>query len=368
MTALPKLDWRQILRHYLQVVAFCFAIAAINTAIWPDKGYGRQLFYSLIIGSLVWGIIEFGRHLLLRPDDPGGWPQGWRRVGLTAAAIVIGFLVGSKLADMLLGSSGSNWGALLRTDRESRVGWLITVAAGIVGTYYFYSRGHRAALAARVNAAERDASEARLKLLESQLEPHMLFNTLANLRALISLDPERAIAMLDRLDNYLRATLAGARVLLHPLQAEFDRLGDYLALMAVRMGDRLRFTLELPPEARHFQVPPMLLQPLVENCIRHGLEPKVDGGDIRISARIEQRAGHDAGLLLEVLDSGIGLPAPAPAGFGEKGAADASAGGFGLTHVRERLATVYGPRARFSLSARPEGGTLAQIHIPLEKS
>jgi len=365
MTAF-SIDWRQVLRHYLQVVAFCFAIAAINTAIWPDKGYGRQLGYSLLIGSLVWGVIEFGRYPLRRPDDPGGWPQGWRRVALTAAGIVLGFAVGSTLGDMLFNDGNAT---LMRIDRESRVGWLITVAAGIAGSYFFYSRGHRAALAARVSAAERDASEARLKLLESQLEPHMLFNTLANLRVLIGLDPARAVAMLDRLDNYLRATLAGARALLHPLEAEFERLGDYLALMEVRMGDRLRYSLELPPEARRLQIPPLLLQPLVENSIRHGLEPKVEGGEIQVRATIGATDGSTKpALLLEVLDTGIGLPAadaPAPAPLA---AGDAAPGGFGLTHVQERLATVYGSAARFTLRPRPGGGTAAQIHIPLENA
>src|SRR5690606_21211369 len=141
--------------------------------------------------------------------------------------------------------------------------------------------------------------EARLKLLEAQLEPHMLFNTLANLRALIAVDPQRAQEMLDHMIAYLRATLDASRATSHPLAAEFERLRDYLALMAIRMGPRLAFQLELPPALAAQPVPTLLLQPLVENSIRHGLEPQVQGGRIKVTARQEGEA-----LVLEVLDTG----------------------------------------------------------------
>ena len=108
--------------------------------------------------------------------------------------------------------------------------------------------------------------------------------------------------MLDRLIRYLRATLGASRTGLHPLADEFDRLADYLALMALRMGPRLQVLLSLPADLRGLPVPPLLLQPLVENSIRHGLEPKIEGG--RIEVRAEQRGEH---LLLTVRDTGVGL-------------------------------------------------------------
>ncbi len=150
--------------------------------------------------------------------------------------------------------------------------------------------------------AQRQAAEHQLRLLQSQLEPHMLFNTLANLRVLIGIDPPRAQAMLDRLIAFLRATLAASRAGTHSLADEFARLDDYLALMAMRMGARLQPVLTLPPALAALPVPPLLLQPLVENSIRHGLEPKVEGGRIEVSAALE--GGQ---LLLTVLDSGVGL-------------------------------------------------------------
>ena len=206
----------------------------------------------------------------------------------------------------------------------------------------------------------------------------MLFNTLANLRVLITLDPPRAQAMLDRLIGYLRATLGASRSTLHPLSAEFDRLTDYLALMALRMGPRLQVTLDLPAALRDLPVPPLLLQPLVENSIRHGLEPKLEGG--RIEVRAEQRGVR---LLLTVRDTGLGLPAGPPwmAGTSCPGAtgrtghspglsdpsASHYASHYGSQHVAARLATLYGEQATFTLApaAGAEGGTLAELDLPL---
>jgi sensor histidine kinase YesM len=138
------------------------------------------------------------------------------------------------------------------------------------------------------------------------------------------------------------------------LSAEFERLADYLALMQVRMGPRLAVQLDLPTELRSLVVPPLILQPLVENSIQHGLEPQVQGGRISISARREGPL-----LVLSVRDTGVGLGAtllgPAPAGTG-----------FGSRHVRQRLTVLYGGRAHFELGAADDsqGGTLACIHLP----
>ncbi|NJM42863.1 MAG: histidine kinase [Brachymonas sp.] len=173
--------------------------------------------------------------------------------------------------------------------------------------------------------AQRQATEAQLKLLQSQLDPHMLFNTLANLRALISHDSVRATDMLDKLVDFLRATLSASRTSEHSLQAEYGRLRDYLSLMQIRMGSRLCFDLQLPVELAQQAVPSLILQSLVENAVLHGLEPKVDGGKITVSA---QREG--AHLILKVQDDGLGCDAAA------------LREGFGLTQVRERLASRYG--------------------------
>jgi LytS/YehU family sensor histidine kinase len=180
----------------------------------------------------------------------------------------------------------------------------------------------------------------------------MLFNTLANLRALIGTDPARATGMLDRLVDFLRATLSATRQTMHPLSAEFARLQDYLELMAVRMGPRLQYTLDLPATLADLPVPSLLLQPLVENAIHHGLEPQVAGGSIRVSAR---RTAQQ--VVLEVLDNGVGLPqaGTAPAGSG-----------FGLTQVRQQLAAAYGEQFAIEVVAHSAGGTCARATFSVD--
>jgi LytS/YehU family sensor histidine kinase len=248
---------------------------------------------------------------------------------------------------------------------------VLSLVPGVVITYWFYSRETIATKEAAVLTAQRQAAEHQLKLLESQLEPHMLFNTLANLRVLIGIDPPRAQAMLDQMIAFLRATLTGSRAALHPVSAEFARLADYLALMQVRMGARLQTRFDLPADLADASVPPLLLQPLVENCIKHGLEPMVAGGRIDVSA-----ACDGTHLVLTVRDTGAGLPTSGAqdaglqdAGLQDAGAQDpgSSSTQFGLAQVRERLATLYGAAASLDLHAAQdaEGGTVATLRLPL---
>ncbi|MFT3814064.1 MAG: histidine kinase [Acidovorax sp.] len=342
-----RIHWLGPARHLLQVAAFCCVVAVLTTSIWPQHGYWAQLVHALAIGLTTWGVIEFGRLLVparhCHPNSEGGhgWPKGWRGLVLTAAGIGAGFLVGDPLGAWLMGEGS------YRSVRDNQIGLVITIAAGAVASFYFHMRGRAAELEASRAAAERDTTEARLMLLQSQLEPHMLFNTLATLRALIAVDPPRAEAMLDRMVDFLRATLGASRSTAHPLAREFDRIADYLELMAMRMGARLRYTLDLPGDLRDAPVPPLLLQPLVENAIRHGLEPQVEGGAIHVSARREGRL-----LVLEVADTGAGLP-------------HAPNHGFGLQQVRERLRTLHGAHGTLDLIAGSAGGTRAVVRFPL---
>ena len=347
-----KIDWADKLRHLLQTIAFCLAVAAVQVAFKPERPYAIPLVYSLAIGCLTWACIDFGRHLFASSNETG-WPTGAVAVGLPACGMVLGYLGGTALADGWLGFS--SWGA--SGLGQLRVSIAITLLAGLVGTFYFYSQGRSARLQAQVNAVRAQASEARLKLLETQLEPHMLFNTLANLRVLMAADPARAQVMLDHLIDYLRATLAASRAPLHPLAEEFERLRDYLELMTVRMGPRLCYALELQESLRAVPVPPLLLQPLLENAIRHGLEPQVRGGHITVRARVLPGSAPPR-LQLQVLDTGAGLD--------DLDAAHAATGsGFGLSHVRERLATLYGKQGTLELIAVSAGGTSASITFPL---
>jgi signal transduction histidine kinase len=338
----------------LQVMAFALAIATIQYAFLPDRPYAPPLVYSLLISLFTWAIIDLGRNVVPSARETG-WPRGWQGVALVVVGIVVGYFVGTRLADLMCLRFG--WYAgYPRLDRatELRTSILITALAGILGSFYFYAANRSAYLQRQMAEARRHADDARLKLLQTQLEPHMLFNTLANLRALIGADPARAQNMLDHMIAYLRATLSASRSASHTLQTEFDRLRDYLELMAIRMGGRLQFDLRLPAELAQHPVPALLLQSLVENSIQHGLEPKLEGGSVVVSAK---RDGAD--LVLEVTDTGVGpdRAADAPASTGT---------GFGIAHVRERLATLHGAAAKVDFSARAEGGARVVLRFPFE--
>lgn len=334
-----------VLRHGAMTTAACVLIAFV-LRIAGGGQLTAHLTYSLSIGLIAWLFIDLGR--VLFSHETAAWPHGRRDFWMVGLGIGCGFLGGNLVGDALTGTPTLGF---LRLDSGKLAGQLVvTLAASIGICYFYYSRGRARLLLAHATIAQRDAIEAKLKLLESQLAPHMLFNTLANLRVLIASDPKRATKMLDQLERYLRATLASSRAISHPLEVEFGRLEDYLELMSVRMGPRLGYELDLPASLRDVHVPPLLLQPLVENAIRHGLEPVVAGGVIRVCARRELRT-----LVVDIADTGAGFDEAAPA----------RGSGFGLAQVRARLSSLYGSRAALTLSTAAGGGTLARVRMPL---
>lgn len=336
---------RALLRHGLINAAFC-CLVGTALALSSGRHWDQQLVYSLAIGMTIWLCVDLGRFLVLRGSD-GSWPTGWRGIALVLFGIATGFVVGSAVGDWYCGCS--TWDRLSLAPSRLLTSLLVTISAGAVGSYFFYSRAKQQAQQALIARAERDAMQARLQLLQSQLEPHMLFNTLANLRVLVGTDPAQATRMLDHLVAYLRATLTASRATEHSLAQEFDRLRDYLELMAVRMGPRLRYRLDLPAELADWPVPTLLLQALVENSIRHGLEPQVEGGCVSVAA-----SATPQGLQLQVRDTGVGL-APHSGSGGT---------GFGLLQVRERLAARFGQSAHLVVKPSAQGGTLALITLP----
>ena len=339
-------SWRELLRHGVQNFALNTLIA---TVLWAGTmhHFDVQWVYSQAIGTSIWLIIDGGRFVVDK-DSPIGWPRGRRGLALVAFAIVVGCVLGTLVGDAY--AHQSSFERVFASAKSAASVFLITLVMGGVISYHYYVAGKSAYFQAAHAAIQGHAAEAQLKLLQSQLEPHMLFNTLANLRVLINADPARATLMLDHMIGYLRATLSASRATTHALSAEFERLHDYLELMAVRMGPRLQFSLELPEDLAAIPVPPLLLQPLVENSIKHGLEPSVAGGNITVQAL---RSG--ATLTLQVRDTGVGL--------GDQPLRET---GFGLTQVRERLATAYGADATIDLLANDPAGTLARITLPLK--
>jgi two-component sensor histidine kinase len=208
----------------------------------------------------------------------------------------------------------------------------------------------------RRTQAARAEAELRLSVLAAQVEPHFLFNTLASVRSAIVSDQTRATAIVDHLVSYLRSTIpqmrSDAAVMTVKLGTQLNAARAYLALMHERIP-RLNFSVFAEPDLENALVPPLMLISLLENAVKHGIEPKL--GEAHISV-IAQRGERDnaAELIITVSDNGVG--------FG-----DATAGsGIGLANIQERLASYYGERASLSLKALPDGGVAATLHLPLE--
>jgi two-component system LytT family sensor kinase len=202
----------------------------------------------------------------------------------------------------------------------------------------------------KIEEQERLLVEARLAALTSQINPHFLFNTLNSVSSLIRTDPNQARIMVVRLSKVLRRLLRKHENF-SSLEDELSFIEDYLSIEVVRFGDKLRFEKDVAPDALDMLVPSMLLQPLVENSIKHGLSEKVEGGAIRISAR-----RNGARLHLCVEDDGAGIP--------ESKLNTLLDSGIGVTNVNERLKVLFGSEYRMWVESQPGCGTRIEIEVP----
>ena len=210
-----------------------------------------------------------------------------------------------------------------------------------------------------VNAAEREAMErqlvqARLQVLQAQVEPHFLFNTLAAVDYLIETEPPRASQMQKALITYLRGALPQMRIESSTLGREIRLIRSYLDLIKMRIEDRLEVVIAVPAALENAEFPPMMLQSLVENAVKHGIEPRTEGGRISVCA-----GSTPSQLWVEVSDTGVGLP------DGDLMDGPTSGTGVGLQNIRERLSVLYPAKSRLTLRSDPATGTKVKITIPL---
>lgn len=275
----------------------------------------------------------------------------WRAALVINAVAIVGIVLGAALGLSLFSwySGWDAWGGLMayQVARTEALAFVLVVTAA----NWFWWR-----LRVKQDALLHQATEAQLRLLQAQIEPHFLFNTLANVHSLIDCDTPRAKQMLETFTDYLRASLGQLRHTDSTLAAELAMVDSYLSLFQIRMEDRLRFTIEASEEALAACLPTLLLQPLVENAIEHGLEPKVEGGRVHICASV-----RDGQLTILVDDDGLGLDAPRRARPGQH--QHGSGSGMALANIRERLRTRYGGSATLTLQAQAVG-THATLSLP----
>jgi len=278
----------------------------------------------------------------------------WLRAAYYAIVTIVGIFPGYLLAFQVLHwKNGSEWLFSPRT-AVSIVVVSLMITSVLLLIFVPRERAARAEAAvareqARVAAAQNEATTARMKLLEAQVEPHFLYNTLAHVISLIDEHPPVAKGMIERLIALLRASAAsaGGRT---TLGVQVDLLAAYLEIVATRMGERLRWRIDVPAPLRDLVVPPMLLQPIVENAVKHGIEPSLEGGGIVV------RAAREASRLeLTVDDTGGGFPDTAPR----------ERPGIGLANLRARLAASYGDDASLTIEDAHPHGTRVTIALPI---
>ena len=323
----------------ISTIVFCVGIAGVLTALLPHSSFVQNLIISLCFGLS----ISSATNLVFEKVQ-----SGLRRTVALAISLPASTCIGAILAYLFTGHGELVGPHLWKT-------LLIGLFFGLIGAIV-------ALLIERIemgvkqwklikSESEKREIEAHLKLLQAQIEPHFLFNTLANVSSLIDTEPALAKQLLERLNDWLRVALARARSSSATFGDELDMLENYLEIMQVRFGERLRWRIEMPEEARALVFPPMLLQPLLENALRHGIEPKLGGGEIIL------RAGCDEGSLrVEVIDSGVGL------------SANAGSGGAGLANVRARLAALFGAAGSLTLNSNADGGVTATLILPCEEN
>ena len=300
---------------------------------WLNFVYSQCIGFSILIFS----------NLILPSMKPGV-----RRLAVMSLTLPVSVAVGLTLAFYLTGVG--SWRATYAWQSV-----MIGLFFGVIGSiaYFLSERIHildAEVKQRRLNEVEREKREveAHLRLLQAQIEPHFLFNTLANVSSLIEVDAVQARRLLERLNDWLRVALARTRSESATLGDELTLLENYLQILQMRFGTRLRWQIEAAEAIRAIKFPPMLLQPLVENAIRHGIEPKLGGGQLKISATIELGV-----LRLRVDDDG--------AGFGDK----TGGSGAGLENIRSRLMVLYGSAAKLELETNETGGVSSILEIPI---
>jgi len=287
-----------------------------------------------------------GHYFVRGPSLPG-------HVILLLVAMPAGAAAGAFIGAQIAGISFSE---ILRGRPAFFIQMLfIGILFGTVITYFFFSRERISQTEAQLQeeqikslTLEKKTLETHLRLLQAQIEPHFLFNTLSNILSLLESEPVKGRAMLVDLTRCLRSSLSRTRDRMTTLGQELDLVRAYLDIYKVRMGERLRYTIEVPGELRDVSFPPMLVQPLVENALKHGLEPRIEGGDIFVKVEKDTDCYR-----LSVADTGSGL-------------SEEAIGGIGLANVRERLEALFNGKARLILEHNQPSGLKVTMEIPHE--
>jgi signal transduction histidine kinase len=346
---------RNLLYTFIWNMGFVAVFTVLTLLYYPQVHLSRVLWADFVLANCIGYLIHAEFALGNRMLGPWIGRQGFAvRCAYYAAITTAGVFGGYWLGFTLLHWSDAR-GSIFSTQGAIDIVFLSLIISGILASIFLArERQARAEAAfqrerARVEASEHQFHLAQLKMLEAQIEPHFLYNTLANVISLVDADPAAAKRMVARLIDYLRYAAQAGGTGEATVGRQIELLQAYLDLMALRTNARLSYRVEMAPDVAALPLPPMLLQPLVENAIKHGLEPKVAGGQVCVGARRE-----DSLLVLTVADNGLGFRTTRGDGTG----------GLGLANLRARLESLYGARARMTIEDT-QPGTMVTLALPI---
>lgn len=336
---------RELVKAYLASVVLVIMMVIGLTAVNFGEGFGTNMIIGQSIGTSMFFCASITLYLL-RNSSP--FTQMVAAMVAMITGAVMGFFFGSIAA-----------GKDLRNFIPGRQEIIIEVFAlsiitGFLFRYILNAQKRISDAEAKIHrekikrlTIEKQVVETNLRLLQAQIEPHFLFNTLSNILTLNEMDTKKGRIMLEDLISYLRITLSKARQETSTIAQEMELIRAYLNIFKIRMGERLEYEIHIDEGLKHKQIPPMLIQPLVENAIEHGLEPKIEGGTIWISS---YRRGDY--ICLEVADSGLSFHKD-------------NDWGVGLSNIRDRLLVLYDGNARFVFEKNTPVGLKVIIEVPI---
>lgn len=355
----PRTPWRSMAMTMMLSVTVGGIVSLVHYMLSGQGGFVAHLLSVLVLGNIVGFLVHGGLAAVALLS--GGWPH--RQTGAVRSLYYIAMVSVLSILGIALGNAVlQNRNPLHYLEDYADLAPVVPFALALALVMLVMTTvGQRRAQAEvqmlrqreEIAATAQLLAEARLRALQAQIEPHFLYNTLANVLGLIDTRPAQARHMLERFIDFLRASLDASRAESATVGAELDLAAAYLDVLTVRMGKRLRYRIDTDAAARASTIAPMLLQPLVENAVMHGLESKIDGGTILLRARSD-----GATLVLEIADDGVGIGnAPPRAG-----------GGVGMANVKARALSVHGATAQVQLLDNPGGGTVVRLTLPMVPS
>jgi len=331
--------------EWLQLLLLNSGVAVLLTLV-TTQPFLPNLIFSHCIGISIASLVVLLTRALGLAE-----PRSW----IYLFSVLAGSALGIGLALLITGFGAED--IEYRGLSDALRGYAFSLLVGTTACWYFFVYGSRlkgrivlGEQQLRTAETERQLSETRLQLLQAQIEPHFLFNTLSNVVGLIGSRPDDAREMLEALTRYLRGSLKRSRERSGRVSDEIELLQAYLFIQQIRMGERLKYYFEIDEDVQNLPLAPLLLQPLVENAIRHGLDPSLQNGQLSI------RITADGDFLsCSISDDGVGLAEAGPGGDQ-----------LGLTNVRQRVQSLYGDSAKLELLDN-NPGVCARLRIPLDQ-